>query len=437
MGLKNFALLLASIGLFAANLPAASEPSTTGRIVDLTAQGAAAEAYEIGLSYFAALAGNADFDQAFGLAALEAGHTDHALLAFERAVDARPQDHRARLELARTYFALDMNVDARDHFQRVLATEPPPNVQEHIRLFLGRIDRRERARRTSVAPHIGLELGHDSNLGSSSDDDFFLVVLGELIPLDMPRHSDSYGELSLSAEIRQPLSRRDAWYLDARLQQRRHPGYDQYDQRLADLRGGFIIASRWGELRLPLQYQDLSLDGEPLRRYGAIGAELSQPITPRTPLTWFSQLGLAFFPQHSDRNALVAIVGAQLGYRPAALPLQLGVGLLAGLENAHDSDAASYSRRYLGLRGGAGWQLSSRHALELGLNRQAVRHMDDDPLFAQPRNDRLTQLSLHWHWQPAPHWSLRTGAERTFNDSSLDIYQYNHSVLRTALRYSW
>ncbi|HEB98506.1 MAG TPA: tetratricopeptide repeat protein, partial [Thiotrichales bacterium] len=84
--------------------------------------------WEQWLDRAAAEAGDPDFDMAFGLAALEFGHPEQAVFAFERVLMIRPWDHRARLELGRAQLANGNFAAARESFQTVLDAQPPETV---------------------------------------------------------------------------------------------------------------------------------------------------------------------------------------------------------------------------------------------------------------------------------------------------------------------
>ncbi len=86
----------------------------------------------------------------------------HALLV------ARPDLPLPRLELARVYFLQGRDDLAREHFERVLAANPPPVVAANINHFLNRI----RARRKWTAS-FGFAIAADSNLEGKSDETTF------------------------------------------------------------------------------------------------------------------------------------------------------------------------------------------------------------------------------------------------------------------------
>jgi len=75
-----------------------------------------------------------------------------------------PDQPLPRLELARTYFLQGRDTLAQEHFERVLASDPPPTVKTNIHRFLDRI----RARRKWSAS-VGFSIAPDSNLEGQSE----------------------------------------------------------------------------------------------------------------------------------------------------------------------------------------------------------------------------------------------------------------------------
>src|SRR3954470_21710406 len=104
----------------------------------LVDQGKGVEAYALGKNHPNEL-GNPAFDFYFGVAAIDAGHAGEGVLALERYVANFPDNQAARLELARAYFVLGDNARAREEFDVVQKSNPPPNVQANIQRFMDAI----------------------------------------------------------------------------------------------------------------------------------------------------------------------------------------------------------------------------------------------------------------------------------------------------------
>ena len=115
-----------------------------------------------------------------GLAAIEASRRlpadavaqrkallDEAIAALHGMLVERPGLVRVRLELGRAFFYKEEDGLARDHFERVLAGDPPPAVATNVRRFLLQM----RARRR-WSTYLGLSVAPDTNIGAASDEDF-------------------------------------------------------------------------------------------------------------------------------------------------------------------------------------------------------------------------------------------------------------------------
>lgn len=89
---------------------------------------------------------------------------DKAIAAFREMLVADPRLVRVRLELARAFFLKGEDTLARQHFERVLAGNPPPPVVLNVQRFLVQIRAR---RRWSL--QAGFSLAPDTNIGASSD----------------------------------------------------------------------------------------------------------------------------------------------------------------------------------------------------------------------------------------------------------------------------
>ena len=88
---------------------------------------------------------------------------DEAIASLRFMLIDRPELVRVRLELARAFFYKGEDNLSREHFERVLAGEPPPAVAANVQRFLARI----RARR-GWRMHVGAAIAPDTNIGGTS-----------------------------------------------------------------------------------------------------------------------------------------------------------------------------------------------------------------------------------------------------------------------------
>ena len=96
---------------------------------------------------------------------------DQAISAFHNMLVKAPGLVRVRLELARAFFYKGEDALSKEHFERVLAGDPPAAVAANVRGFLSRI----RARRRWNM-HFGFALAPDTNIGGVSGDEFIYII---------------------------------------------------------------------------------------------------------------------------------------------------------------------------------------------------------------------------------------------------------------------
>lgn len=103
---------------------------------------------------------------------------DEAIAALHAILVERPDLVRVRLELARAFFLKEEDGLSRQHFDQVLAGDPPAAVVANIRRFLSIM----RARRRWTA-YAGAAIAPNSNINSASDAETVLIpVFGQLLP---------------------------------------------------------------------------------------------------------------------------------------------------------------------------------------------------------------------------------------------------------------
>ena len=96
-----------------------------------------------------------------------------AITALRTILIDRPDLVRVRLELARAFFLNRDDGLARDHFERVLAGNPPPPVVANVQLFLDSI----RARRR-WSTYLGVALLPSTNIGRHPHENTIITVPG-------------------------------------------------------------------------------------------------------------------------------------------------------------------------------------------------------------------------------------------------------------------
>ena len=140
----------------------------------LLGSGASQQAYDLLSPREQALSGNAFFDYLLGVAALDSGRTNEAILHLRRAVATAPAFSGARMELARALFEAGEPGEARPLFAALLDENPPPGVRDVLNRYIYAIDTQPDRIPSRFAPYAELYAGYDSNAKGSTDEQQFL-----------------------------------------------------------------------------------------------------------------------------------------------------------------------------------------------------------------------------------------------------------------------
>ncbi len=115
-----------------------------------------------------------------GTSAMQAGGTRLAVEKFNKMLGIDPQLHRARLELATTYFGMGRYEDARRELEIVQAASPPPGVQQNIVKLLEAIEERTKKLFWNLRASVGYMW--DDNISSGPEQKSYDVVGGTFTP---------------------------------------------------------------------------------------------------------------------------------------------------------------------------------------------------------------------------------------------------------------
>ena len=111
---------------------------------------------------------------------------DEAIATLRAILVDQPALVRVRLELARAFFYKEEDGLSRDHFERVLAGNPPAPVAANVRRFLAEMRAR---RRWSM--YLGASVAPDTNIGGGSSEEIIYIF-------DLPFRRDNPDELTTS-----------------------------------------------------------------------------------------------------------------------------------------------------------------------------------------------------------------------------------------------
>ena len=368
-----------------------------------------------------------------GLAALEAGDTETAIRRFTSILAENPRLHRVRLELARAYFVAEDWTDARREFFAVLSADVPQQVRDNIIVFVRLIDLR---RGWSWDLDLGVRSGPESGRNYKSDT-IILEIFGQELPFKVDRpDAPDYGAFIVGGlEYRQPLGELGGARLSGIA--RVDGAADVFDD------SDFNELLYGGSAALQLSWPQTSWSLGPdiaWRRLGGDARErlygVSTSIEHRLPEGW-ALLGRLGWQDVDD--ALADSRDGDLFSGRFGISRSLGgrssVTAILGV-TAFEAEAAteSYRRGSLLLRGRT--ELVYGLAPTLTLSASRTRYREQNPFFANRRNDRQVGATLEVEKRDLfiGPFSPFVLVGYTYNFSNIEIYEYDETLFRFGLR---
>jgi len=432
-------LLLVVIGSWSTARAASVED-----LARLYREGRVAAAYEAARALLGRLEGDPRFDFVYGVAAIDSGHVGEGVFALERVLLAYPDDDRARLELARGYFLLREYGRARSEFQRVLARNPPPEVQASIGRFLERIRLEQARRRTSAAVFVESGVGYDSNVNGATASAFITTPAfpaGVTLDANSVARSARFGQLTVGARAEHLYAPGRTVYGVLNAERRAVPAASAFATGYLHGEAGLGFGRGDDRFRAGLLVQHFAVGGAAYRRLYGLRASWRRRLGRDTEL--FSAAGWLHqrYPGDAARNANLWTLRAGLTrgfdwrYRP-----RLTVFAFGGREDAlsESNQARAVAERTLfGAAARAVLALGPALALEGSISAQRSRYRGVDPVFTVRRSDGTYAASGALTWLVGRRVSLIGSLAYYRNDSNIVLSDYDRYLARISLRFEY
>lgn len=380
-----------------------------------------------------------------GMKALQDDRLKSAMKAFQSILSQQPALHRARLELALTYYRSLQYAEARKLAQTVLDDpQTPPEVRVTVLAFLAQVQKDEAALavRHEFKPSISAGFMYDSNVnvGPSSE-----LVEGSIFVLDPTSLKQSDNALVLAAGVAhtfQPgaifqLGERSAsflWQSQASLYNRAYNDMDDFDLTiLTGSTGPALVVLRHWRANLALNVDRIWLGGSELAVFTSVNPAVTWQFN-NGELTWDAAL-----TNRSYDNDAPTAQGGDGGREGTydAMGLTLGryfnARRVAAQVGARMVDFTADEERY----GNDGYELLAGLIVKTWPNgtvfaRANYRNVNYDaiePGFADARDEQENRYVAGFqHDFKAGYldkWTLNGGIQYTENNSNISIYDYD------------
>lgn len=384
--------------------------------------------------------GAPEFDYYYGIAAIDSGHASEGVFALERVLSLDPNNHAARLELARGYFLLEEYARARQEFETVLSIDPPDDVVKRVNLYLDAIVTQEGRYTTTQTAFVEFGLGSDSNANSGPD--LVSYNIGTFtVPLDTnsQEQDDNFAELKLGYKITTPTSPGTLYFLALDGDFHNNDDNSLFDTRTYTLDTGFKFLQAQNIFTVDVFAQQFELDGRDYRLLTGLNTSWLNNLTQQSTVQLYLQFAKQDYERLATRDANTISLGSSYSKR---FSTTLSPVLIAGIYLAQDdpklnTDAARQGteRDYFGIQLGTILGLSESLSARLSVSYQDSKYGMPNSLTGQTRQDDYLSTSLSFDWRVARNWGLSAKASVAENSSNNVLFEYDRTLFSVNLRY--
>ncbi|MEP7154890.1 MAG: porin family protein [Betaproteobacteria bacterium] len=452
-------LLSLSMVLVLAPMPSAAAPVPTDTpkfLMDaqqLLAAGNPKQAYMILVVEQDKYAGRRDFDYLLGIAALDSGKIDEAIIAFERVLAENPKDAGALMDLGRAYYAAGSFDLAEATFLQLRQSNPPAAAAPTIERYLQAIAQRRNEGKRSLYAYGEVSLGYDTNITGVPKDFTAAVVSAFNIPGVDPtgnsiKRKAAYVGAAAGVDFIQPFNANWSGILGGEVRGRAYRKESDFNSLLGDARGGVAWNSGNHGLKFTAGYSQFKQDGEAPgdpqptndRKTTTVGGDYRFSLSEQQQLNFGLSGSRVRFPSNDieDFNAVAISAGWLRSFTGNGAPILQISGYYSRDEAVRKlaDNISDKSKRVAGVRSYYQYSLSDKLALFNGLGYTLRR---DQSAFARATEiefgrDHLADITLGVSWKFQPKCAVRAQWFGSRNDSNIAIYDYTRNEVSSNIR---
>jgi tetratricopeptide (TPR) repeat protein len=451
---------MALIAIFTATAPLAALAQADDPVLEsarrLLAAGNAKQAYAELSAVENKLTGMPEFDYLLGVAALDSGKTEDAIIAFERVLALIPNHAGAQMDLARAYYAAGSFDLAEAAFLKLRESNPPPAAQIAINRYLEAIKTRKQQTEAGWAAYGELGLGYDSNItgvpqnfGAAAAQAFNLI--GIEATGNSVKRSAGFAQGALGAEYHRPLTRGWSLFTGGELRGRLYQRETDFNIASGELHVGGALNAGDNQYRVTASYSAFSQQGaapgdpQPTndRRSGGVALDWRHGLDTRTQVGLGLQVSSIRFPENQVENFDQVFLSAAYlkSFERKGSPLLYLTAFVT--EDRADrefdngvSGTSTKSKNLGGLRSYLQYSITPKLQAYNGLG---VIYRKDKEDFARSTQiargkDTFLEASLGLSWQFRDKCTLRLQYAYSHNSSNIDIYDFNRSEISSTIR---
>jgi len=447
------ALAFVALACTLASVPVFADDPALEHARALLASGNAKQAYAELAPLQDRLTGQPEFDYLLGVAALDSGHNDEAIIAFERVLAVIANHAGAQMDLARAYYAAGSFDLAEAGFVKLRAANPPPAAQQAIGRYLEAIQARKHQTQAGWTGFGELGLGYDSNItgvptdfGSAAQQSFNLVGIeatGNSI-----KRSAAFLQGGAGAEYSRPLGRGFSLFAGGEARGRAYHDESDFNSVAAEVRFGGTLNNGENQYRSSASYllfnQEGAAPGEPKptndRRMGSLSFDWRHALNSKSQFGAAAQVNSIRFPENriEDFDQLFLSVSWLRSFERSGVPLLYLTGFVSDdrATNKFADGVTTKSKNLAGLR--SYLQYSITPTLQV-FNALGLIYRRDKDAFARSTTvekgrDTYGEASFGASWQFRERCALRVQYAYSHNSSNIDIYDFNRHEISSTIR---
>jgi hypothetical protein len=420
-------------------VPSAAYAAPVDDLKALLDDGKAAEAYAEAKKHPEQI-GDPTFDFFYGVAAVATGNAGEGVLALERYLLAYPDNVTARLHLARGYFLLGEDARAREEFEALRQSSPPPDIAATIDRFLDAIRLRETRYRPSAGGYVELGVGNDSNVNSGiSGSTAFLPTFGPvIISQNGQAIRTDFASVGAGGYVSYPMAPGVALFGNAALEQKFNDGNSQYQFGTLDLAGGVSVLREKNLYKVALSQGYITLGNRGYRDATGAGAEVRHQLDELNSVGIGAQYAqLRYNDPNGPQDA--NFWGINAGYRHQFTgSWQPAVTFAANYGEQHSTQSRpDLVPRTKGLAAGLTFTPAAKWGVALGVNYLASDYLDINFLAGEARRDQYRTFNGIISYLISRNLSIRAEALVARNSSNIDLYAFQREVFTLKMRYEF
>jgi tetratricopeptide (TPR) repeat protein len=445
------AALLTVFACFAAE--AQSDAQALDRARALLAAGNAKQAFAELEPLQGKLSGMPEYDYLLGVAALDSGRIDEAIIAFERVLALVPNHAGAQMDLARAYYAAGSFDLAESAFVKLRDASPPPAAQAAITRYLDAIRARRTQAQAGWTSFGELGLGYDSNLtgvptnfGAAAQQSFNLIGIdatGNAIKRKAP-----FVQGAIGTEYTRPVGGGWSVFAGGDLRGRAYRKEHDFNTFAADVRAGGARndgPNQWRFMGSYLEYrQEGDAPGDPKptndRRMAGASVDWRRALDSKTQVGLGVQYNAVRFPENKveDFNQVFLSVSYLHTFERKGVPLLYLTGFVSDdrATNTLFDGVTTKSKNLAGTRAFLQYSLGAKTQVFGGLGVIVRRDKDSFARSTEVEKGRdvFSEASTGLLWSFREKCALRLLYAYTHNSSNIDIYDFNRHEISSNIR---